>query len=402
MHPALADLGRNISNAMAKSPDVVIFGAGIAGLWTFHRLKRLGYDVLLLEKEFIGGGQTIASQGIIHSGLKFTLVGKVNKLAKSISKMPQRWRASLEGNGDVDIQSAVVNAQSQNLLIPAGFMGGIKALITQKTLGETAHEIPIDQWPEDIKKSGFRGSIIFMDELVLNIPTVIRALAEPYRNSIKKLTLQQAACPMEFLEENDIKTQYVVLTSAASNHEIAKHYGHAKGLETQKRPLMQAMLKPAPFPLFAHFVGKTDKPVASVTTHETENGTLVWYLGGGVAERKKEDDPKNLYKDMIESLKKYLPACDFSKIEWAELTIDRIEGESKTDHWMPNTPTIHRVDNVLYCWPTKLTFAPLLSDMILNEIEKRNITPSQKETDFSFLPSVDYATAPWDKAKWKK
>ena len=68
-------------------PDIVIFGAGIAGLWTFHSLKKMGYDVLLLERESIGGGQTIASQGIIHSGLKFSLAGKVNKLAKSISAM---------------------------------------------------------------------------------------------------------------------------------------------------------------------------------------------------------------------------------------------------------------------------------------------------------------------------
>ena len=33
---------------MGTIVDIVIFGAGIAGLWTFNRLRRAGYDVLLL------------------------------------------------------------------------------------------------------------------------------------------------------------------------------------------------------------------------------------------------------------------------------------------------------------------------------------------------------------------
>ena len=80
---------------MSKNIDIVIVGAGIAGLWTFNRLKRMGYDVLLLESKAIGSGQTIASQGIIHSGLKYAFAGKVNNLAKSISAMPACWKKCL-------------------------------------------------------------------------------------------------------------------------------------------------------------------------------------------------------------------------------------------------------------------------------------------------------------------
>jgi glycine/D-amino acid oxidase-like deaminating enzyme len=81
----------------ARAADIVIVGAGIAGLWTFHRLKKRGYDVLLLEKDSIGGDQTIASQGIIHSGLKFAIAGKISTLARSISAMPDIWRTALKG-----------------------------------------------------------------------------------------------------------------------------------------------------------------------------------------------------------------------------------------------------------------------------------------------------------------
>ena len=109
---------------MARPIDIAIFGAGIAGLWTFARLKRAGYDVLLLEREAIGFGQTIASQGIVHSGLKYSLAGKLNETARSISAMPDRWRAALRGEGEVDLSDARTSADSQFLLIPGGLLGG--------------------------------------------------------------------------------------------------------------------------------------------------------------------------------------------------------------------------------------------------------------------------------------
>ncbi len=388
------------------SPDIVIFGAGIAGLWTFNRLKSLGYDILLLEKETIGCGQTIASQGIIHSGLKFSLAGKVNKLAKSISAMPDLWREALNGdkNGKagVDLSSAKVAATSQQLLIPSGFMGGLTKLVAQRALGNNVHDIPHNEWSDDIKSSGFKGSVVFMDEPVLNIPSVLRALAQPYKSSVKQLPQEYANKPFEFLKENNINAKQIIFTGAASNHELAKHYGHDKGLETQARPLLQGMIKNAPFPLFAHLVGTSDKPVASITTHETSDGSLVWYLGGGVAERKKEDDPKDVYKAAIKAFKSYLPNIDFSQIEWGVLPIDRIEGKSKTDSWMPDTPTIHHTDEALYCWPTKLTFAPMLADLILEDLQKKSISPSANTSDFSHLTDAEYTQTPWDKAQWKK
>ncbi|PCI56869.1 MAG: hypothetical protein COB36_00935 [Alphaproteobacteria bacterium] len=382
--------------------DIVIFGAGIAGLWTFNRLKTMGYDVLLLEKESIGCGQTIASQGIIHSGLKFSLAGKVNALAKSISAMPDLWRDALKGKGDVDLRAAHVSAQSQQLLIPAGFMGGLTKLVTKKTLGNSVHEIPHDEWPDDIKRAGFKGSVIFMGEPVLDIPSVLRALAEPYKSCIKQVAEEQATAPFDFLKQHNITAKRIIFTGAASNHEIAKTHAQDEGLATQKRPLMQGMLKNAPFPLYAHLVGKTDKPIASITTHKMTDGTLVWYLGGGVAERRKDADPHDVYNDMMKAFKAYLPAVDFSNIEWSVLPIDRVEGKSKTDSWMPDTPTIHHTDAALYCWPTKLTFAPMLSDMILKDLEKQSIIPSASESDFSFLPDAAYTQTPWDKAQWSK
>ena len=72
--------------------DIVVFGSGISGLWTFHTLKQMGYNAVCLESHKIGSGQTIASQGIIHSGLKYVFGRQMNDLARWISTMPDRWR----------------------------------------------------------------------------------------------------------------------------------------------------------------------------------------------------------------------------------------------------------------------------------------------------------------------
>ena len=402
MRLALAVPVKNTSSVMEKSPDIVIFGAGIAGLWTFNHLKTLGYDVVLFEKESIGCGQTIASQGIIHSGLKFSLAGKVNTLAKSISAMPGRWHDALNGDGIVNLSSAKMSAESQHLLIPSGFFGNLTKLVAQKALGNNVHDIAQDDWPTEIKNSGFKGSLIFMDEPVLDVPSVLKALAAPYQDCIKKISAEQAHAPFAFLKESGFSPKRVIFTSARSNHIIAKQNAHDAGLETQARPLLQGMIKNAPFPLFAHLVGKTDKPVASVTTHKTENGELVWYLGGGVAERKKEANPDEVYGTAIEVFAKYLPNINTSNMEWATLPIDRIEGKSKTDGWMPDTPTVHTTKDALYCWPTKLTFAPMLADMIVKDLAEQGITPSQKTAELPFLENATFSKTPWDDAQWTK
>ncbi len=370
--------------------DIAIFGAGIAGLWLLNRLRAEGYNAVLFEKNAIGSGQTIASQGIIHSGLKFALAGKVSSLAKSLSDVPQRWRACLGGSGEIDLSRVEVAAPFQMLMVPRGLVGNIVNLATKKTFGDGVAEIPRSAWSQDICKSGFNGSLISMDELVLDIPSVIKALAEPHRDCIFKIE-----------DEVSVDAQLYIYSAADSNAFIAHNKRHDKGLEVQHRPLLMGMMKNAPFPLFAHLVGASEKPVATITTHQDSQGHLIWYLGAGVAERAKDADPQEVYEATRKALAKYMPNLDLSNIEWATLPIDRVEGKSKTDGWMPDTPTIHEAKNHLYCWPTKLTFAPMLADMIIDKIHAKGIISSKKSMSSVDLPLADYAQTPWDEVKWK-
>jgi hypothetical protein len=370
----------------AKSADIVIIGAGISGLWTLRTLKARGYDTVLLERDAIGSGQTIASQGIIHSGLKYALGGKISSVAKTISEMPQRWREVLKDD--------CLSAPSQNLLIPKGFVGNVVKLAAEKMLETRAQE----HLPSEIKSAGFEGSVIRMDEPVLNIQKTLQALAEPHCTCIRKANRISFSNEAVNCDGNIIHAKAFIFTAAESNYAIARELGHDDNLETKARPLLMGMMKNAPFPLYAHLVGTSDKPVATITTHKTKDGTLVWYVGGAVAERKKEAAEYETYNAIKKAFSKYMPAVDLSNIGWATLQIDRIEGKSGPT--MPDTPTIHQAENAIYAWPTKLTFAPLLADRVAQRLQ--NVEPSGINSDWSFLPQAGIAETPWDTTEWKK
>ncbi len=390
------------------TPDIIVSGAGIAGLWLFHHLKRAGYDVLLLERDSIGCGQTIASQGIIHSGLKYAFAGQINELARSISAMPDLWRDALAGRGPVDLRAARANASSQYLLIPPGLMGGLIGLVTKKALGGNVRELKKTEWPDSIVKAGFNGTVIFMDEPILDVASVLHALAAPYRDHIRRAdvladtdyVIVDGNIDTLYLGAEPVRAKKYIFTTADSNKLIAEKFGHADGLQTQARPLLMGMMRNAPFELYAHCVGPSEKPVVTITTHRATDGSLVWYLGGGVAERAKNAAPGDVYKAAQDGLRKYMPHVDLSRVIWSTLPVDRIEGKSKTAGHLPDTPTIHTAHNALYCWPTKLTFAPMLAQQVVAQLEKDGITPSGTQSDFSFLPPCPVTEAPWDQAEW--
>ena len=50
--------------------QIAIIGGGVCGLWLLNQLSREGYQTLLFEKDALGSGQSLASQGMIHGGIK--------------------------------------------------------------------------------------------------------------------------------------------------------------------------------------------------------------------------------------------------------------------------------------------------------------------------------------------
>ncbi len=394
--------------------DIIIIGGGIAGLWSYHVLRARGYSVLLLEGDMLGGGQTLASQGIIHSGLKYMLAGNVSGHAKTMSAMPERWMYAHAGRGDVNISAAIVNARAQSMLLPSGIKGKLIQTLTKKSFGQ---KINITDVPDTIKSAGFKGKYIELNEPVFDIPSVVYALSKDQDAYIKQA---QWGENFEFERAADgdisallfkhfrIEAQAYISTAAGANVLMAAANGHDSTLKTQARPLLMGLMRNAPFDFYAHIVGMSEKPMATITTHYDKKGARIWYIGGQVAERDKDDNIHSFKKDWEIVLEKSIVSIGKTDTNysshWAYLPIDRHEcvSGSGSESWLPDTPKIHNGGkNMFYCWPTKLAFAPVLSDMIMEQLLKNDILPRYDLADFSVLEPASIASAPWDNAKWK-
>ena len=113
--------------------DAVIVGAGVAGLWAMNVLQRRGYRALMFESDGIGGKQTLASQGMIHGGLKYALRGRLTTASEAIADMPARWRACLEGVGDVDLSGLLPKSERYHLFAEASTPGAPDRLLRQQS-----------------------------------------------------------------------------------------------------------------------------------------------------------------------------------------------------------------------------------------------------------------------------
>ena len=83
--------------------DIAIAGAGIAGLWLANLLVNRGFEVAVCESGKVGGSQTMASQGLIHGGVKYALGGTATRAYRSgfghaapLARLPRRRRREID------------------------------------------------------------------------------------------------------------------------------------------------------------------------------------------------------------------------------------------------------------------------------------------------------------------
>ena len=117
--------------------DVAVFGGGIAGLWLLRRLRALGFHAALFEKNSLGTGQTIASQGIIHSGVNSTFDGVNRPQTEALSSMPKIWMDCIAGRGEVDLRGTEILAGHQLMFTTGGLLNRMAGALATKALRST-------------------------------------------------------------------------------------------------------------------------------------------------------------------------------------------------------------------------------------------------------------------------
>lgn len=374
--------------------DALILGGGIAGLWLLDSLKSAGHQCLLLENAALGEGQSVASQGIIHGGLKYMFDGIMNAPAKIISQMPDIWKSCLAGQSSPNLQNA-------KILSDGCFIWGANTILSRLFVFGTqialrAKPKPVDpaQIPDALKTVS--GKILKVPEPVLDTVSLVDALFQTHKNAIALYrsieSLDGNAVKINFPESSLIvRPQSIILTAGGGNEALRDIFNLPKGA-MQRRPLHMVLVRGKLPMLFGHCVGGP-KPRLTITSAKASNGDVVWQVGGQIAEDAVSKSPEELRLHTRSELADCLPGVDFSTAQFASYRVDRAEASTTGGH-RPDDIHFLQENHIITAWPTKLALAPRLAQQILPLVGSPMQSPSTIPDN---LPKPAVALPPWEK-----
>lgn len=382
------------------STDVLIVGAGVAGLWLNARLRKQGFSTIVVERESLGGGQSVKSQGIIHGGAKYALHGALTGASEAIADMPRRWREALAGDGELDLSGVRILSQAHYLWSPGTLAGNLTSFFASKAVRGRVDQVKGEQLPPALQDPRFKGKVYRLAELVVDVPSLIERLANLAGDS---LLAGQSIEPLFDNNEwvglrvdgRDIHAQRIVFSAGAGNAELLASAGISVPAQ-QLRPLHMVLVKgPSLKPLYAHCLGGGPKPRITVTTHPAANGEWVWYLGGDIAEADGvAREPAEQIAVAQKELSNLLPWVDLSQAQWATLRVNRAE-PAQSGLVRPDNAFLSDQGRLLVGWPTKLALAPDFSDRVLQALEQDGIKPGHAPA-LPELPRPPLGQTPWE------
>ena len=383
------------------STDVLIVGAGVAGLWLNARLRRQGFSTVLVENGTLGGAQTVKSQGINHGGAKYSLHGALTGASEAIADMPRRWRKALAGDGELDLSGVRLLSEAHYLWSPGTLAGNLTSFFASKAVRGRVDQVKGDQLPPALQNPRFKGKVYRLAELVVDVPSLIERLAQLAGDGLL------AGQNIEPLFENneliglrvdgrEIHAQRIVFSAGAGNAELLASAGISVPAQ-QLRPLHMVLVKgPSLKPLYAHCLGGGSKPRITVTTHPAADGEWVWYLGGDIAEADGvAREPAEQIAVAQKELGNLLPWVDLSQAQWATLRVSRAE-PAQSGLVRPDNAFLADQGRLLVGWPTKLALAPDFSDRVLQALEHDGIKPGNTPA----LP--EFPRPPLGKTAWEQ
>ncbi|MGI9322815.1 MAG: NAD(P)/FAD-dependent oxidoreductase [Pseudomonadales bacterium] len=409
----------------AYQADIAIVGGGVSGLWLLNLLRDAGHDAILFEALAPGAGQSLASQGMIHGGVKYTLGGAVTAASETIAAMPGRWRGclagELAGEGDVDLRGVNVLADGCYLFSGTsssrGFLFGNDSLFGQRSLfgrgalfglGASSRlatffaskllrgridRLERSAFPSALDNPAFKGGVYRLDDLVLDTASLLQHLVARQAGALFIEAVSSEQGQLVTTDGTAIQAETIILAAGAGNEALIQQAGLP--VKMQRRPVHQVMVTGDLPEFHAHAVSMLsgDKPQVTITSHR-HGGGLTWYLGGGLA----EDGVGLSSAEQIEAaralLKELLPWIDVSACRFASLQIDRAEPHQQESS-RPDMPYVKRYGNYLVCWPTKLTLAPLVGDLVLEQLGETRTRSSAAELPERNAPTPAIAQPPW-------
>lgn len=381
---------------MKHTYDIIIFGGGIAGLFIANRLRNAGYNLILIERDKLGGAQTLASQGMIHGGQKYATARVLSGHVPEMEKMPPRWKACFDGKGEVDLTGVEFSSPNQ-IMFPAA---SVLSKATLRTAMETSNTPMTELQDQEIPDVLTRRPVYRMQEQVLDTKSLVAALAKNLAGRIVSGELEKLSpdgCAV--VSGIALKAEAIIFAAGIGNEAALKLLG-VTGEHTQRRPLRQVMVKPLAQSIYGHGTSDGIKPRVTITSHALNQNEYVWYLGGGVAEKGAKLSELEAIKFAKQEMADIFPNIDWGQKEWASHSVDRAESLD-AQGWLPTGTCIQQFAKNLLVWPAKMTLVPDLADKVFSWLQKSANAPT-RETAPPPLPAPEVGKYPWETVLWKQ
>ena len=401
--------------------DVLLIGGGVAGLWALDALTSRGLRCALAECGDLGAGQTVASQGIVHGGLKYTLAGLLTGSAANIREMPGVWRRGLAGTPDPlgvpgggvhpDLSGVPVRSECCYLWRSESLGGRLGMIGARAGLRVAPEALAKTEIPPVLR--GVRGPVCRLGEQVLSPAGLMEAFR---RRNLPRL-LKIARGGVEFTTDRGAVTtatltgpagrtvvlapRHVALTAGAGNAKLLEELEIA-GLPdppaAQRRPLHMTLVRGASLPPLSGHCVDGAKTRVTVTSDVDSSGRVVWQVGGQLAEDGVKLSAAELVTAAGHELAAAIPGLDLFGCDWATYRVDRAEGDAGGAR--PDDAQIETVGNVHACWPTKLALAPALASRLAAAVGPAvAVGGAELPPDW---PRPAVAAPPWETAQWRE
>ena len=377
--------------------DAVIVGGGIAGLWLLNLLKGRGYSAILLESTRLGEQQTLASQGMIHGGMKYALAGRLTRASETISSMPGRWAHCLAGRGPVDLRGLQPLSERYHMFADASTLGQLTGFFASRALRGRIRKLGAEDYPPPFADPAFKGVVYELQDFVLDTRRLLETLLNPVRDHAYQWHLSAGdicARPNGIrltLGRTELDADHLILTAGAGNQALLDAMG-IREPATQLRPLNQVLVRHSyPYPLYAHCLTgiRGREPRLTITSHPDGHG-WIWYLGGQLATDGVGMSDSGLIDHALAELNACLPWLNWDDAEFSTLRVDRAEPAQSSGR-RPDEAYAGACGPCIVAWPTKLSLAPDMGDKVL-----ALLPPPAKHPPVTLdIPLAGVGHAPW-------
>eukprot|EP00913_Durusdinium_trenchii_P019515 g18345.t1 len=371
---------------------------------------------VLLETAALGNGQTVASQGILHGGLKYTLQGMLTGSALGIRDMPAIWENCLAGAREPNLSRTRLRARHCWLWRTDTVASKLGMIGAKFGLRVAPQSIDAAERPEIL--ADCPGTVARLDEPVIATDSLLADFAERNRDRILKIDARnglrfETGAPGEVaaitIEDSAsarsirLEPGHVVFTAGAGNAGLRELAGlHTPAM--QRRPLHMVLVREgsARSPALASTLPELNghcvdgrKTRVTITSDVDADGRRIWQVGGQVAEVGVDMTPADLIAHTQAELQAAIPGLDLKGTEWSTYRVDRAEQLQKNNR-RPETVSILREGNTITAWPTKLVLAPQLAANIADAITTQRTDTSFDENKFADWPRPEVALPPWE------